>query len=370
MLYRLEGIKEQSMMNKLEKFISKHEKLRYLDLCLRNVNREDFRARVLGRDALSLQLQENYDAWRVGGLLYRIVIGSRGEGFFAEYRRLLNYLYYADRLHLIPYIEFTQDFTYAEKHSVLGTSNPFEYYFMQPCVSGTETEEWRYVLHNRDCDQDFARKLKPENGYDTSEEYLTAMAEVTEKYIRLNQETEKMLGSIKNMLSGKKKLGVHVRLTDFRKNYYGHPVCITADRYLAAAKEALEKANFDQIFLATDDLATVQLFRGEFGDRLLYYPDVTRSDGGVSVAFSQSERENHHYLLGMEVLRDMETLALCDGLVAGKSQVSICACIQRRVTGSYTYQKILSEGYNTDSSRKFSDQLETVCGKDPGQHSN
>lgn len=357
-------------MNKLEKFISKHEKLRYLDLCLRNVNKEGFRARVLGRDALSLQLQENHDAWRVGGLLYRIVIGSKGDGFFAEYRRLLNYLYYADQLHLIPYIEFTQDFTYAEKHSVLGTSNPFEYYFLQPCVSEEETREFRYFLTSRDCDQDFARKLKPENGYDTSEEYLTAMAEVTAKYIRPNPETERVLEQARKLLAGKKTLGVHVRLTDFRKNYFGHPVCITADHYLAVAKEALKKECFEQVFLATDDLETVQLFRKEFGDRLLLYSDVTRSNGEVSVAFSQSERENHHYLLGLEVLRDMETLALCDGLVAGKSQVSICAYIQRRVTGSYTYQKILSEGYNTDSSRKFSDQLETVCGKDPDQHSN
>ena len=117
---------------------------------------------------------------------------------------------------------------------------------------------------------------------------------------------------------------------------------------------------FQRIFLATDDVDTVNLFKKEFGEKLLTYADVTRSDGEVSVAFSEAGRMNHHYLLGQEVLRDMYTLAKCDGLIAGKSQVSICAYIQKRTTGDYCYREILDAGYNTDSSRKFSDELQRL----------
>lgn len=355
------GQEKNRKMGKLRELINRHEKLKFLDLCIRNVNNESFRAGVLGRDSQSLLLTID-PAHEKTGILYHIRIGSRGDGFFAEYRRLLNYLYYADQLHLIPYIEFTQDYTYAEKHPVHGHTNPFEYYFLQPCVTEEESREYRYTLTSRDCDQDFSRHLKPENGYDLSEEYVSAIADVSRKYIRPNKETEEMMQEASAFLGERKTLGVHVRLTDFKKNYYGHPTCVTADRHLEAARSAVEKYGFEQIFLATDDVETVELFRKEFGEKLLTYQDVIRSEGEVSVAFSHSERENHHYLLGLEVLRDMYTLSLCSGLVAGKSQVSICAYIQRRVTGDYECREIIDAGYNTDPAHRFSDHVEELCG--------
>jgi len=347
-------------MSRINKLIAEHEKLRYLEMCLKNLNCEKFRADVLGHSSKTLRVDEDAEGSRAG-ILYRIRIGSKGDGFFAEYRRLLNYLYYADQLHLIPYIEFTEDYTYAEKQPVHGHTNPFEYYFLQPCVTEKESREYRYMLTNRDCDQDFSRRLKPENGYDLSEEYVAAMADVSRKYIRPNSETEEMMRKARAFLGERKTLGVHVRLTDFRKNYYGHPTCVTADRHLEACRSAVEKYGFEQVFLATDDVETVELFRKEFGEKLLIYPDVVRSNGEVSVAFSRSERENHHYLLGLEVLRDMYTLSVCNGLVAGKSQVSICAYIQRRVTGDYECREIIDAGYNTNPACRFSDHVDELC---------
>ena len=45
---------------------------------------------------------------------------------------------------------------------------------------------------------------------------------------------------------------------------------------------------------------------------------------GTEVAFEKSGRKKHKYRLGLEVLRDMHTLAMCDGLVVGISQVAVC----------------------------------------------
>ncbi len=75
------------------------------------------------------------------------------------------------------------------------------------------------------------------------------------------------------------------------------------------------------------------------------YQDVIRSSGTDTVMHSSVERENHHYLLGMEVLRDMITLSKCGGFIAGLSQVSIAARIFRQSYGySYTDEKVLDRG--------------------------
>ena len=346
-------------MSVLRSIIDRHEKLKLMDVCLRNIGNDSFRAKVFNKDSSQLQLELNSEGCEKG-ILYQIQIGHKGDGFFAEYRRMLNYLYYADQLQLIPYIVCTQDYTYAEAHPVNGHSNPFEYYFCQPCVSGGGCDQYRYIVRNRDCDLDLSRALKPENGYDLSEEYVAAMADITRRYIRPNKETKELQQQGDELLGNEKTLGIHVRLTDFRKNFYGHPTCVPAEQHIKLARSAMKEYGFQRIFLATDDVDTVKLFKKEFGEKLLTYSDVTRSDGEVSVAFSEAGRMNHHYLLGQEVLRDMYTLAKCDGLIAGKSQVSICAYIQKRTTGDYCYREILDAGYNTDSSRKFSDELQRL----------
>lgn len=82
-----------------------------------------------------------------------------------------------------------------------------------------------------------------------------------------------------------------------------------------------------------------------FGSKLLFYSDVKRTSEQQSVAFSDSRRKNHHFRLGLEVLRDAYTLAMCDGLIAGVSQVSICSEIVKKSKGEkYTYKKICDKG--------------------------
>lgn len=345
------------MKNFFLEFINRHERARVIWTVLRNNGDSDLRKRILDEDYLTVSVKE-----ATGGMaleenpkiLYRIEIGTWGDGFFAEYRRLLNYLYYCEVFGFVPYIYFNKDFTYAEKNPVNGTDNPFEYYFLQPCVSEQEVLQYHYYVKSRLIDSEFANRLKPLNGYDVSEEYIVAMAKISDKYIKFNPSTKQYLLQAEEIISGKKILGVHVRLTDFKQNFWGHPVCATADYHLEYAKKALAELGFEGIFLATDDEETVDLFKNEFGDSLLYYQDVVRSSGRISVAFSPNTRENHHYTLGLEVIRDMYTLSLCQGLVAGKSQVSICAMIENQNKEPYEYVHIIDRGNNNDPSRKYS----------------
>ena len=148
------------------------------------------------------------------------------------------------------------------------------------------------------------------------------------------------------MVSGR-TLGVHVRGTDFRRNYKGHPVAVTTQEYLEAAVKMAEQYHFDRIFLATDDSNAVRIFQDTFGEKVSFYQDVVRSEGNETVMRSESDRPLHHYQLGLEVLRDAYTLAACNALLAGKSQVSFGARVLAGAAGNeYENVTILDKGIN------------------------
>ena len=80
-------------MSRINKLIAEHEKLRYLEMCLKNLNCEKFRADVLGHSSKTLRVDEDAQGSRAG-ILYRIRIGSKGDGFFAEYRQHARFFLY------------------------------------------------------------------------------------------------------------------------------------------------------------------------------------------------------------------------------------------------------------------------------------
>lgn len=285
-----------------------------------------------------------------GAPLYYIAPDATGSGFFADHNRLLSYLYYADYFGLCPVVEYSKGYSYAEKEPVNGTCNPFEYYFRQPGGVSLQTlSDANMVIKCRKENAALAGKLNDTGkGYDFSEEYLNELGRISAKYIRLNDIVEPwMQDQITKCLGEKKTLGVHVRGTDFKRNYKGHPIKISTEEYLAAAKKIFGDTSYEQVFLATDDVEALELFRKEFGDKLCCYADVVRSSGDETVMKSTAERKNHHYLLGLEVLRDVCTLAVCDSLVAGLSQVSFAARIWKKsMSGEYERISVLDKGMN------------------------
>ena len=283
-------------------------------------------------------------------VLYHIYIPASYSGFFSNYNRVLAYLYFADVHNLTPVVEYSEKNSYAEDHPVNGSTNPFEYYFCQPAgVSLEEMKSSAVVLKSRRENSWLANELdEGAVNYMRSDRFIQEMGRIVGKYIRVNPQISGELESVrKNLLKGKKTLGVHVRGTDFKWNYNGHPVCVTTQEYLDKAKELVEADRYEQVFLATDDLDAVSKFTEAFGSRLVYYQDVIRSNGNVTVMKSESERENHHYLLGVEVLRDVLTLADCDGLLAGLSQVSYAVRFQKESYGKcFEDMVILNKGVN------------------------
>lgn len=274
---------------------------------------------------------ENYGDKKNDFIIYHIKTEYSGSGFFADHNRLLGFLYFADKLGMKSVVEYPPDYCYAEKHPVNGTMNPFEYYFKQPAeISLEELYKCKVVVRSRKENINYAISINEDtNGYSRNDKYIEEMGRITKKYLKLRDEVQRLISESMDKIlpSEDKVLGVHFRGTDFKKNYNGHPVNLSIEDYIVKINEVIEK--YDKIFLATDDLSVLTKMKELYGKKVVWYCDVIRSDGQETVMNSVSSRKNHHYMLGLEVLRDMLTLSRCEGLIAGLSQVSIAARIQK-----------------------------------------
>ena len=337
-------------MNKyLKKFITDHPRLGAALYAYKHSTDPEYITKAMQTDPAVFRFR-NLGSKNPDKNIYYIVMGDRGDGFFAEYGRLLMYLYTADYYHMTPVVRFTEDYLYTEKEPVNGYTNPFQYFYKEPAgIDPTEAEESRNVVRS-----EFVHTLQDtlirerEGMYGYSDRYIEIMGQIDQKYIRLNTEVQKYVDenlADLNVTDWSRVIGVHFRGTDYKRGLDGHPVYAGPAEEIEKACELLESGNYDKVFLATDDTDALAAFRDKFGEKLICYNDVYRTDGDTSVAFSQDERHLHHYHLGLEVLRDMETLAHCGAMIAGQSQVSLAARITKSGRGeSYRDKIILDHG--------------------------
>lgn len=282
--------------------------------------------------------------------IYFINCASKKLGFFAVQRALLMAFLFAERCGYIPVVSLKDEFVYEENGAVNGTREPFEYYYQQPGNISVESamKSAKVIFYNKVHFQMMELCLTGIYGvYDVNDDFFNAAAAMQRKYIKLNIKTENFIESnIKKLFRDKKVLGVHVRGSDFKRNFNIHPVRVTAQEYAFQVKEIMEaNKSWDKVFLATDDDEAIDIFKQTFGNQVLYYEDVIRTRGQKSVAFSNTERKAHHYKLGLEVLRDMYSLASCQGLVGGISQVCIAARITKLSRNEeYEEQRIIDKG--------------------------
>lgn len=285
-----------------------------------------------------------------GKIIYHICAPAADLGFFAMYRHWLEYIYFADICGYIPVIEAGGDFAYSEENRK--KNNAFENYFEQPMLSLSDAKNSSSVIYSSPVHREMVELVLTGkyNHYKYSKKYLYCMSQIVRKYIKFNDNTEQYVsaGVERLGIKGCKLLGVHVRGTDFRRKYANHPVYVNEDEAFERIDGLIGK--YDKLFLATDDKRVLENFKEKYGaDVLCYYEDVVRSDENESVIFmrKQEKRLDNKHMLGLEVIRDMYTLALCDGLIAGISQVAVCAQIHKLSEKSkYEDLIIIDKGIN------------------------
>ena len=341
-------------MGKIIKMLKRNTVLHFFVKAFKHINDKEYLEFFINRENLPLTLEfENRGKSCIGDCIYLIEAEGNGFGFFAEFHLIIQKIIFAECFHLRPYVYWGKNFLYYEKE-IKDTDNAYEYLF----------EAINADLRDKIATADLLTKSKMgqagwvinryERDYDLSPEYLERAADVYQRYIRLKpQIASKIQDEISKIIKNKKTLAVHYRGTDFKMNYDNHPVCVTIEQEFEVIKKAMKDEGFEQIFLATDDKTAITAFETEFTGKVVYYQDVVRGDDTTSVAFSKSNRAGHHYLLAYEVLRDMLTLSACEGLIAGVSQVSICARIAKASSGrEYSFLHIIDNGKNFNN-KKF-----------------
>lgn len=308
-----------------------------------------------------LDIKHNGDKY-YGKILYVIRENSNHEGFCATLRFVIGFLIYAQEHGFEPVIKLTENYLYYDEQKSKEISNPWEYYFSVPDERYDETSalhvcysKYYHMMTVKEYQGLSAYSI--ENYYD--ERLFQVCSPIINKYLVLKPDiTGDAAGILKRVKdNGKRILGVHFRGTDFKQGYNKHPVFVDAEQMLEAVKKATDSGLFGAVFLATDDALFYDRIRETAGDiEILLHKDVFRSNGDTSVAFSESDREYHHYLLGYEIARDMYTLSLCDGLVAGKSSVSYMSNLYKHSRNeNYEYIDIIDNGNNANDKNSKSE---------------
>lgn len=324
-------------------WLRKIKKIELWHRCWELHNNQEFRDFVLKEYPSSKWLKVNtFGDEHKGEIIYFINEYGESVGFFSEVIFTLFRLYFAYERGFVPYVEWGVNHLYYEPKGVNGIKNVFLYYF-EPVSDVQKISNAAYVVESSHSHILELQNKFDTHGYDASDLYMDALSLMIKKYLRYNETTLTYLEKeFDSLIGNKKSLAVHFRGTDYRRQYNNHPVFVTIEQEMEKVHELIEKKGYEVIFLATDEQNAVEIFRREFGDIVKTYTDTWRAvDGDESVAYSNAERDNHHYLLGLEVIRDQYSLTRCDGIVCGVSNLTLVARMMRRAWYEKEYEDMV-----------------------------
>ncbi len=324
---------------------------------LKNFNNIEFFKQIdlINKDPNNLRMLDFGEKNKDKNILL-ITRSSPNMGMGGFFRQTLYGLYEAEKLGFVPVVHY-KECPYRDKSYDEKTKNPFEYYFNQTSnVSLQDAYDSSRIfifdsIHLIRVEKELGNiNSELVCGYNINNEYLKRLGQIVKRYVHLNEYTENFIKtSMQNIFprdwKQERVLAIHVRGTDFALNWEKHPNMVGVEDFFSAIDSTMEKEKFKYIFLATDDSNRLKAFKMRYGEKLLYFTDVHRSSGTINVALEKNDRKHNNYLNGLEVIRDMYTLARCHGLIAGLSQVSICTrIINYSLDEQFSYVKILDKG--------------------------
>lgn len=331
--------------------IKNNQKLVYWFRCFRHrKNPKGYHAIPSVNEICHMFWIESYGSLYPEKNIYLIDFEGEMKGFFAIYRNILSAFYVCKRFGFTPHIRVTGSIYNRRKDD-----NMFEYYFRQP-----EDLNYKDILQSRNIihysyqhsrwisfDQQTERRYIVA-GYEINENEISMLADARKKYLRFQPDVIRQIQEdMETLLGGmdrKKTAGIHFRGGAFKDRVYGHPVPLNIEDYYPYIDSLIAKG-FCGIFAATDDSRAVQKLKKRYGAMVRYYAGNVRSDSFLDAAYVKTDRKDNRYRNGYEVLRDMLTLASCNALVCGNSQVSIAARIEKKSQDeAYDYLKVIDKG--------------------------
>lgn len=259
-----------------------------------------------------------------------------GAGFFSNYFWVLGHVVFAKKLGYIPVVDMENYKTlYSEEESVEGVNNAWNYYFED--VDGISLKEAydsnRYVLGREKYLTKYAEKYSDENYRYPTEKMIDYYKPYIQKYMRIRADLRQKFEQewTETVKEAGRSVGIHIRGTDM-KNDLGHPMPADVESYAEYAKELISgDDSIRHIYLATDEVDILEKFQKLLADENveIHFQDAFRvadtkesKKVGIHETEVKNKRKQHHYLMGVEVLRDAYFLSKCDYLICGHSNIT------------------------------------------------
>lgn len=275
-------------------------------------------------------------------IYYIIRRKSPGAGFFSNYFYVLSHLNYANKRGWISVVDMQNYPTlYTEEKELFGTKNGWEYYFKQP---GRITVEKGYASGNYVISRNAYLAEEGVPVYSINQGHITSamvknLYPLQQKFIPVVDEIQAEVDTqFEQLIDGSKCVGVHIRGTDMKETRDAHTLPPGVTRSQEALDAILEQEKDIKIFLCCDEAEIVDIFKGKYGNRVISltaYRSESNSTQGIHM--QTSNRPNHRYLLGREVLMDCLMLSKCTYLICGISNVTSAAILYNNMK----YEKVV-----------------------------
>ena len=274
----------------------------------------------------------NYDYKKFGNKnkdkFFYIIKRSPGAGFFSNLNFVIQHLLIADKKKFIPVIDMENFQTFYNcKNKIRNTKNSWNYYFRP--VSKYNLEEV-YKSHNVIfCDNRTSLKAFSKEIDKSIFKYFNGFQflkqdhkKIIKKYIKINEDIKNEALKIYSTFKKKKVLGICFRGTDAKLSAY-QPHAPTQKQMLHHTEQLFRKYNFDKIYLCTEDINYLKIYKKRYGDKLIYNTKSIRTDDKVDL-FSYPQKD-HRYKVGRGNLVDMIVLQKVDHLLSSVSNIPYTA---------------------------------------------
>lgn len=166
---------------------------------------------------------------------------------------------------------------------------------------------------------ELVKYITPLNAYESStfsEEYLKTCELIINKYFELNDEMKQLFSSRHSEIDFTNTIGFHRRATDMADVHH----LLTID--LSEIFNILEKEEFENIFLMSDNLSDLNKFKQRYGNRLITFDEFTSSNTETNPFFKLNNNEESIKQHIKEIVFGAYTLGMTKKLICTKSNLS------------------------------------------------
>ena len=247
-------------------------------------------------------------------------------GLFSYVISALGGIMYALNRGYIPIIDM-KNYSNPYSDENLGDINAWEYFFEQPCKYRLEDiEHANHVILSSGIPTWDCPNVSVLEEADNSK--IIYWKNAWKKYIRINKQTMDYIQNRAKEIGNNYSCGVIIRGTDYIRNKpIGHPIQPTPDQAIETVNELIEKWDYDNFFITTEDAQIYNLFKSKskysFTSICVFRldeADVTKAN--IPQMISKTVGGFQH---GLDYLTNVWVVSRCDSIIAGKCGAAIAA---------------------------------------------